>query len=340
MTDPISVGWSNEDTTNAFDAIDSPYYSYGIGISGPLFAMRDRNDYIQWDNPSTQTIDIGYGKQRPFITQGFYLVNAIPIYTALGENSTTAGVHTCTPLADDGILPVYQWRMQDSGGISNTIIHQYNCKTHTLRLAVDRVNPMQANQFVIGTDRWVADNSYWMDGTTTATGYTSMMNDPVLYTGTAALGFYLDSLSVVTVNGVDITNHLLRAECNISQHPMFVYTNDATIQEEVFPVDTYETNPKIVMGCDFDFLMGIENTILEDAMNIGSVTVSATFYSAADQTYYTQWNFNNSAYYNEMFVSIPLPNDPTTRIQRLRIMCDHTSSIKTKDGISTLPTFQ
>jgi hypothetical protein len=179
-----------------------------------------------------------------------------------------------------------------------------------------------------------------MDGTTSATGHTSLMNDPSLYTGNSSLGFYLDSLSEITINSVDVSDYVVRAECNISSLPAFIYQNDSSIQEEVFPSDIFEINPMIPMGCDLDLIMGIENTILKDAMNKSPITTTARFYSDADSTYYTEWNLTNSSYYDESYISIPNPNDANERVHRIRLMCDPSSTIKTKDGITTLPTFQ
>jgi len=337
---PTQIGWSNEDTTNAFDAIDAPWYEFGISQEGPMYAVRNRNEFVQWDNPSTQTISLDYGRQRPLITLGYLLTNAIPIYLAMGKNSTSAGVHTCTLVSPTEILPEYQFRMQESAGIVNTINHQYNCKTHTLKLIVDRLTAMKGLQFTMGTDRWLSDNAYWQDGVTAGTGYTSLMTNPTLYTGTTSLGFYLDPLSEITINAVDVADHVVRAECVVSELPTYVYQNDTSFQEEVFPSSIFESNPLVAVGCDIDMIMGIENTLIKDIMNQSALTVSAKFYSDAAKEYYTEWNFSTSSYINESFMSIPNPSDPTTRIQRIRFMCDHTSEIKTKDGISTLPTFQ
>ena len=339
---PTQIGWSNEDTTNAFDAVDAPWYEFGIAQEGPMFAARDRNEFVHWVDPSSQTITVDYGRQRPIITLGHLLTNAIPIYTAMGINSTAGdpAVHTCTLVSPTQFLPEYQWRMQESGGIVNTIVEQYNCKTHSLRMVIDRLNPMRAIQIIMGTDRWISDNTYWADGTTTAYGYTSLMNNPSLYTGTSALGFYLDPLSEITINGIDVSDYLVRAECNVSQLPSFVYTSDETFQEETFPSSIFESNPLIGVSCDFDFFMGIENTLFKGLMDQSAYTISAKFYSDKSQTYYTHWNFTTSSYINEVFMSIPQPLDPAVRLQRMRFMCDHTSEIKTVDGITTLPTFQ
>jgi len=338
------IGFSNENIINSFDTVNAPWYSIGVIELGPMFAVRDRNESISWENPSSDppTVLIDYGRQRPFISIGYFITNVIPIYLSCGGVSTDGGgVHTCTMLdTRANTLPIFQFRMQESGGVVDTIIHQYNCKSHTLKLSVDRLNPMQTFQMISGTDRWISDNTYWMDGSTSATGYTSLMNSPSLYTDTSAICFYLDNLSEITINGVDVSKYVIKAETNISQMTRFVYQTDATFQEEVWPSDTYELTPIIPLSCDFDLIMGIENTLLKGSMESGAISISAKFYSDKDKVYYIHWDFSSSAYRNEVYTSIPNPNNPKERIIRLRFMCDYSSTIKMKDGIPTIPSFQ
>lgn len=342
-SDPSVLGWSLEDTTNAFDAVDAPWYYLGVGQQGPLIAIRDRNEAVSWINPSALTTSRGYGRQRPMLVSTYFLMNGLPIYHAMGKKTDTGtGSHLFEFMAKADRLPKYQLRYQERAGIVDTIVQWYNVITHSLALAVDYRNPMMANEIMMGTDRWISDNSTWCNGATSATGYTSAMNNPVLYTGTDTKGFYLDPLSEVDVgvsgSEVDIGGDIQRFKVNLSVLPYFIYESADTFREEVFPADLYESMPMIPSSIDIDMNLGIENTLLKGSLEGDDIIITAKFYS--DATNYIQIDCVSSQY-SEAYISYTDPyTQITNRLQRFRFMCDYTTHIHITDGVDSIAAHQ
>jgi len=334
-------GWSLEDTVNAFDSVDAPWYYFGVGQQGPLVCVRDRNEVVYWENPNSLTTEMTYGRQRPMVVLSYFLMNGLPIYHAMGSKTFSVDKHIFSFIDRTSHLPKYQIRYQNSDAISNTIWEMYNCKTHSLTLSISRDNPMMASEIILGTDRWISNSSTWLDNTTQAYGYNGLMYDPILYTGTDTVGFYLDSNSVVNVgesgSEVNITQFLHSFQIHFSLLPVFVYSRGNSFREELFPSDIYETHPIVPSSVDIDLVQGVDISLVKDILTDNEINISAKFYS--DATHYIKIDCTSSKY-TEGYVSVFDPFKHQTRILRMRFMCDYSTTVEVNDGVTSIEAHQ
>jgi len=340
MTDVI-FAWSKEGIANAFDAADAPWYKFGVQQTQPMFALMDAS-MLRWDDPSSGTSLVYYGRQRPIISLGYYLMNGLPIYHALGNATwdATDGAYKYTGLAiSNDILPEYHCRYQDTSGINNIIAHQMYCKTHSLNLFIDRQWPMRATELIFGRHRHFNDNSIWADGSTsnnfltTAMNYPSNLTTQPFYTHTTTTaGFVLDGRSSIIINSNNITAGALSCRMSSSMMPQFNYISGDFFQESIWPNEIIERVPPTPAGIEFDIISGINDTNITDLFDATDFTINAKFLSQ-DTSHWFEFEATTSNF-KESFIAIPDYLRDEAKIQRLRFYCSNTGfKITVKDGL-------